>query len=213
MLRTQPHTPWLSHTPRKVKCADGRTRNVPRSMTLAEFGAFPWPDGQRWELLWGVPVMSPAPQPPHQSLLLAIASFLYDALEGRQKTHVLPGVDILLPDADSYVCPDISVIEVENDENAMRGPLEIIPLLVVENLSPSTGGNDLGSKREAYEESKIPEYWVANPANGSVTIFVFDDGEYQEVASDKDGYVRSPLLSRRIRIRRAGLSFRIETAA
>lgn len=213
MLRTQPHTPWLSHTPRKVKCADGRTRNVPRSMTLAEFGAFPWPEGQRWELLWGVPVMSPAPQPPHQSLLRALLRVLEDALEGRRGVHVLPGVDILLPDADSYVCPDVSVIEVENDDDAMRAPLEIIPLLVVENLSPSTGGNDLGSKREAYEESKIPEYWVANPANGSVTIFVFEDGEYQELASDKDGYVRSPLLARRIRIRRAGLSFRIETAA
>ncbi|MBX3475524.1 MAG: Uma2 family endonuclease [Planctomycetes bacterium] len=212
MLKARPNKPYLRWTPRKIKTASGRQRSVPAHMTLAEFEQYPWPQGQRWELIWGTPVMTPAPQPPHQSLMLKVAAFLLHELRSRPNMRVLPGVDVLLPDADSYVCPDISVVELNKSESATQGPLKLVPALVVENLSPSTAANDMGAKLQAYAEAGVPEYWIVNPANGALAMFIDPkDGQFTEVVADKDGYIRSVLLGKRIRVRREGLDFDIQT--
>lgn len=210
MLETRIRSPYLGRTPRKIVSADGKPVSVPTAMNLQEFTKFPWPEGQRWELIYGCPIMSPSPLPHHQTLLASVIVLLRQAVAPMQDLTVMPGVDVLLPGTENYLCPDVSVVNVMGDSEIASVPLAIAPSLCVELLSPSTQANDLGAKLDA--EAGVPEYWVGNPATGALSIFTSPrDGEYSEQPGDPDGFVVSPLLGRALRIRRDGIDFHIET--
>ena len=46
------------------------------------------------------------------------------------------------------------------------------PDLVVEILSPSTAKNDKGHKKETYAKCGVLEYWIVNPVDKSVEIYL-----------------------------------------
>jgi Uma2 family endonuclease len=75
--------------------------------------------------------------------------------------------------------PDIVVAL---DEEVDHARLERTPLLLVEVGSRSTRLVDLGTKRLAYEAAGVPEYWLADPDEPSLTILRLVDGRYVEVA-------------------------------
>lgn len=52
--------------------------------------------------------------------------------------------------------------------------------LVVEVVSPDDPGRDLRVKRNDYAEAGIPEYWIANPLDETVTVLVLAGAEYVE---------------------------------
>lgn len=210
MLDARSHIPYLRWTPRRITLDDGREVDVPEAMTLSDFEHFPWPAGQRWELLWGNPVMTPSPAPQHQSLLTRLLVAL-DAGLNPAEFHILPGVDVRLPGTDNYVCPDISVLSAAEVQDIDRLPVTALPRLVVELLSPSTRGNDLGAKLDAYAAAGVPEYWVANPRTGALSVYFNPVNGYDEQAPDKDGFTFSLLLNRGLKILRLGTSFKVET--
>jgi Uma2 family endonuclease len=203
--------PYSKDTPSKVTLDDGTVRSVPEHMTLAEFTGFPWPDESRWELIWEVPVLSPAASPPHQLLGRILANFVESYLLDRSELAVYTDVDVLLPEALSYVRPDVVVVD-STSVDTNRGPMETVPLLLVEALSPSNSSIDMGPKRDAYAEAGVPEYWIADPQTGAVAINVSPkDGVYQNPPADKDGYVTSPLLGVAFRVSRDGSRFTVLT--
>ena len=53
------------------------------------------------------------------------------------------------------------------------------PDLVVEVLSPGTAKNDKGYKKDVYERSGVPEYWIVNPADKSIEVYLREDGAYR----------------------------------
>ncbi len=52
------------------------------------------------------------------------------------------------------------------------------PDLVVEILSPSTAKNDKGHKKDVYESSGVPEYWIVNPVDKSIEVYLLKDAKY-----------------------------------
>src|SRR6478735_8001496 len=54
------------------------------------------------------------------------------------------------------------------------------PDLVVEVLSPRTTETDRTSKREAYAQANVLEYWLLDGDAEVVTVLVLQDGEYVE---------------------------------
>jgi Uma2 family endonuclease len=203
--------PYSKDTPSTVTLDDGTVRDVPEHMTLAEFTAFPWPVESHWELIWEVPVLAPSPLPPHQTLARVLTNFIESCLEKRQKLFVCMDVDVQLPMALSYVRPDVVVVD-STKTDIESAPLETVPLLLVEALSPSNSSIDMGPKRDAYAEAGVPEYWIADPQTGAVAINVGPkDGVYQNPPADKDGYVTSPLLGVAFRVSRDGSKFTVLT--
>lgn len=53
------------------------------------------------------------------------------------------------------------------------------PDLVVEILSPGNSRKDLKHKLELYEEYAVPEYWIVDPENKSVVLYLLKNGVYQ----------------------------------
>ena len=148
-----------------------------RALTYEDLRAAP-DDGHRYELLDGVLVVTPAPDVPHQVMVLALARLLWDAHPAG--TAVVPAPVDWVPEPTTVLQPDVVVVDAAEVTEAH---LTRTPLLVVEVLSPSTFRHDLGSKRLAYAGYGVPAYWVVDP-EPPVTLVSFGletDG-YAEVA-------------------------------
>jgi Uma2 family endonuclease len=73
----------------------------------------------------------------------------------------------------TVVQPDITVVcDMEKiDNKGCAGA----PDLIVEILSPSTGGKDLKDKKEIYEFAEVPEYWIVHPNDQTVIVYILND--------------------------------------
>ena len=154
-----------------------------RHYTYADY--LTWPDDERVELIDGIICMSPAPTPTHQriirQLLRQIGSYLDD-----KRCEVLPSpLDVRLFEAegddpratDTVVQPDLMVIcdPSKLDERGYRGA----PDMIIEILSPSTRRRDRLVKMNLYQRAGVREYWIADPENESVMVFLLgEDGVY-----------------------------------
>lgn len=145
--------------------------------TVADVAGLP-DDGNRYELIDGVLLVSAAPRPAHQGVQLKLAVVLMDAAPPQLRVLTAP-TDVVLA-GDTVVQPDILVAarDAFTDEN-----LPTAPLLAVEVLSPSNSVVDLNLKKALYERSGVASYWIIDPDTLHLTAFELRDGRYGEVAS------------------------------
>jgi Uma2 family endonuclease len=59
---------------------------------------------------------------------------------------------------------------------ADEGPISVVPDLVVEVISRSTGVRDRGRKRDTFARYGLAEYWLAQPASKTLEIYAQNDG-------------------------------------
>lgn len=53
---------------------------------------------------------------------------------------------------------------------------------MIEILSPSSIRNDRLTKFNLYQRASVREYWIVNPAEKSIQVFVLDGGHYAAAA-------------------------------
>lgn len=147
---------------------------------------YQWDDGERWELIDGVPYsMTPAPVRRHQGILIRVSSRIEEFLRGKPCQVYFAPFDVRLPDfagqedndVPTVVQPDLVVVcdEKKLDDRGCCGA----PDLVVEILSPSTSRKDVGVKFSLYERHGVREYWIIHPAEESLMVFTIgEDGKY-----------------------------------
>lgn len=134
-------------------------------------------DGLQYELADGVLVVTPAPRPRHQEVVLNLALQLKAAAPPELAVYVAP-LDFQ-PTRHRSLQPDVLVVRRSDvgEEN-----ITAAPLLAVEVLSPSTRAKDLILKRSLYEDSGVPSYWVVDPDAPSLLVLALEDGRYVEKA-------------------------------
>lgn len=150
----------------------------PTRLKYEDLAGFP-NDGLRRELVRGELLVTPAPRPRHQDVVLAIG-VAFRAFAQAQGGHayiapvdvVFEQHDVLEPDV-VYIAPDrLSII----GERALHG----VPSLVVEVASPSTRHDDRTLKRDVYARYGVPEYWIIDPDALSVERYSApEDGSYR----------------------------------
>lgn len=145
-----------------------------------------WDDGERWELIDGVPYnMTPASLRRHQGILMKVSRIVGNFLEGKPCQVYFAPFDVRLPDfanqdddeVPTVVQPDLVVVcdEKKLDDRGCRGA----PDLVVEIVSSSTSRKDLTVKFDLYERAGVREYWIIHPSEESLMIFTLGmDGTY-----------------------------------
>lgn len=160
---------------------------------LARFLALP--EGTACQIITGELVMSPAPIPLHQMVILelSIQMSLFVKKEQTGRVFVSP-IDVRLNER-SIFQPDILFISKEKafliGERMIEGP----PDLVVEVLSPSSAYHDLRTKFRAYQQAGVQEYWIADPERRSVEVFASREGKFQlHQEAEGEGTVQSVLL-------------------
>jgi Uma2 family endonuclease len=128
--------------------------------------------------------MSPAPTRVHQRLSMFFSGLFSQYLRGKDCNAYAAPFDVRLPggfkadnDVETVVQPDISVFcdKSKLDDRGANGA----PDLIIEILSPSTASKDLKEKFFLYERVGVKEYWVVDPANRTLTVFVLvESGKY-----------------------------------
>jgi Uma2 family endonuclease len=124
-------------------------------------------DGNRYEVLDGVLLVSPAPSLMHQRAV------------GRLYAILLPyvpsvGLEVLVAPAAvtwserTELQPDVLALPLLNGKLAQRFEDVGVLGLAVEVLSPSTVRTDRFTKRREYQRRGVPEYWIVDPASRSV---------------------------------------------
>jgi Uma2 family endonuclease len=149
-----------------------------------------WMDDVRRELFDGfIKLMTPAPSRRHQelsvSLTLQIGNFL---MHKKCKLYHAPS-DVRFPKDNknkddklvyTVLQPDIFVV-CDLSKLDDRGCLGA-PDMIIEIVSPKNSKRDLKDKFEIYQQFGVREYWIVNPNDENVNVFVLDEkGKFQLV--------------------------------
>lgn len=163
-----------------------RTR---KRWTYAEFARLPDSGTTRYEIIDDQLVVSPAPSLHHQRVAGRVFARLFSFTEEHDLGEVFPApLDVLFAEGD-YMEPDIVFVRKERAGEVLsaRG-VEGPPDLVVEILSASTEARDRGVKLDRYRWFGVPEYWIADPDEGTIEVWNLAGG-VTEPAVHKQGHV------------------------
>ncbi len=149
-----------------------------------------WDENERAELIDGEVFLMAPPSSTHQEISMEIARQLANFLEGKRcKVYPAPfGVRLFEKDGeapedvDTMVEPDISVVcdKSKIDQHGCKGA----PDLVMEILSPSTRRHDRLVKLNLYQRAGVREYWIVDPENKAVQVFLQDGGGFLRIHED-----------------------------
>ncbi len=147
---------------------------VSRHVTAADLATMP-DDGQRYEVVGGELLVTPAPGGRHQPIVTRLFSALAKYLEahGILDQLLTSPADVTLSD-DTLVEPDLLVADTAAFLRSGRW-LDLTSLfLVVEVSSPSTARADRALKRPAYQQHGVPQYWIVDGDQRQVEVWTPD---------------------------------------
>ena len=139
-----------------------------------------WDEKERAEIIGGEGLMMAPPSRIHQKISGEIFRQLANFLEGKRcEVYSAPfGVRLFEKDGDrpedvdTVVEPDITVVcdTSRLDQHGCKGA----PELVMEILSPSSRRHDMLVKLNLYQRAGVREYWIVNPDDKDVQVFLLD---------------------------------------
>lgn len=149
-----------------------------RKATYEEFLELTRDSEERYEYIDGEIYLLASPKTAHQRALTELLGLFYNWFRGKPCTPMVAPYDIKLkrnPENINIVQPDLMVI-CDLEENLDEGDYyQGVPQLVVEILSESTRRKDLIKKLDLYMSCDVKEYWIVNPLNREVTVYLFED--------------------------------------
>jgi Uma2 family endonuclease len=168
-----------------------------RKLTHGDYLLFP-DDGQRHELIDGEHFVSPPPRLRHQRAVgrLHIAFALWG--RGGQFGEVVLSPMSVIFSAYDVVEPDLIFLPrgsaaTADSDDWVRG----VPELLVEVLSPTSRRHDAVRKRALYERFGVAEFWLVDPAAGTVEVYRLQGGKYRPatlLSLAAEDHLTSPLL-------------------
>ena len=147
-------------------------------------------EGELYEVLDGKVirrVSSPSIQ--HQEISGQLTAEFGMYLRGRASKVYAAPIDVYLFEnasnkwvdekVQNWVIPDLLVVS-DSNKDKERGIVGA-PELIIEIVSPLTAKLDYKTKYIAYEKAGVLEYWIVDPSNQKVDVFLLKSGVYQEV--------------------------------
>ncbi|MBQ7480139.1 MAG: Uma2 family endonuclease [Selenomonadaceae bacterium] len=147
-----------------------------------------WDGEDRYELINGEAFLMASPSSEHQRILGEIARQIGNFLDGKHcdiypapfDVRLFEGMEEPPAHVRTVVQPDISVVcdKEKIDDRGCHGA----PDFVIEILSPSTLRMDRLLKFRLYQQAGVREYWIVDPRNRSVQVFLpTDEGILHQV--------------------------------
>lgn len=137
-----------------------------------------WKFEERIELLRGHIAAMSAPSRTHQKISINLSRIISQQLYRSTCEVYAAPFDVRLPHFDTrnntqvvtVVQPDLCVICDENKLDA-KGCIGA-PDLIIEILSPGNSRREMKDKFEIYQEVGVKEYWIVNPTEKIVNIYI-----------------------------------------
>lgn len=151
-----------------------------RKASYEEFLELTKDNEERYEYIDGEIYYMASPKTAHQKTLTELFVVFYNWFQGKKCSPFVAPYDITLKrnaDDKNVVQPDIMVICDLEDKLNEKDYYMGVPALVVEITSEFTRSKDLIKKLDLYMSSGISEYWIVNPLNKEVAIYLFADKE------------------------------------
>ena len=160
-------------------------------LTVEDYMKLPlWEDsGKRFELFKGTLLeMAPSATKKHQ----VVSNILDKTLDKIcPDLIILPAPMDLILDKKVVVQPDLIIMTLEKFKQS-GDRIDVLPNLVVEVLSPSNKERDLVDKFKLYKEYKIPEYWIVDIDERTLTQHYLTENMTKQY--NQDDYVNSRYL-------------------
>jgi prevent-host-death family protein len=153
-------------------------KDGPKKVSYEEFLGLTEGNEERLEYIDGEVYLLAAPTVRHQKVLGELHIYFYNFFKGKKCIPMLSPFDVTLrrfPEDINVVEPDLLVV-CDMDKNLNEKDRYMgVPVLVLEILSESTKVNDLIKKMDLYMSSGVNEYWIADPGNKEITVYLFED--------------------------------------
>ena len=135
---------------------------------------------QPYEIIGGEKILSAMAYLNHSGIIMNLGNKIFNYVVANKCGYVFTDdVDVYFPDGNLFR-PDLTVITKENKKIInWKGGINGAPDMVVEVLSRSTKNNDLTIKKDVYESNGVKEYWIINPWEKSVAVYLLRDGKFQ----------------------------------
>lgn len=158
--------------------------DINKTYTYADY--LTWEFEERVEILKGkVFSMGTTPNTSHQRISGKLSGILWQKFNNNSLNFFAAPFDVRLLDKKkstldqeiyTVVQPDLCVIcdDAKIDERGAIGA----PDLVIEILSPGNSNKEMKYKFDLYEEAGVLEYWIVNPADKTVFIYVLKENEF-----------------------------------
>lgn len=160
-----------------------------KKATYKEFLQLSKVSEERYEYIDGEIYWIASPKTAHQRAITELFGTFYNSFQGTRCTPMVAPYDIELRRTEeniNVVQPDLMVIcdleENINEQDYYKG----VPSLVVEVLSKSTQRKDLIQKLDLYMSTGVHEYWIVNPENKEVTVYLFEDKNIGRMSTYKN---------------------------
>ena len=154
------------------------------------------PDDERYELIGGELLMTPAPVPKHQRISRKIEFLLEKFVTENDLGEVFYAPCDVHLDNENVVQPDILFISKDRLNIIGEKNIQGAPDLAIEILSESTAYRDLVQKKRLYSRFGVKEFWIVIPGEEVIEVYVLKDNTYLLYRSySKDEMLESPYLT------------------
>ncbi len=127
-------------------------------------------DGNRYETVRGELLVTPAPRPWHEAIVVRLTTALDQYLRVNPIGQVFGSRSDISWSPDTLVEPDVFVTPLEEARTLEWARMKTL-LLVIEILSPSSRRADRFTKRVEYQRQNVPCYWIVDPDEHQVEIW------------------------------------------
>ncbi len=169
---------------------------VLEKFTFRDFMLFNYENERIYELIYGRLVKMPPPVTEHQRISRKIEFRMIKFVEGRNLGEIFDApIGVRFSD-EIALQPDIIFISKERMHIIKEKYINGVPDLVVEIISKGTKKRDTKVKKAIYERFGVKEYWIVNPFDRSIEVYVLnEEGKYELYSKAKQkGKVRSSIL-------------------
>lgn len=156
---------------------------MPRKASYEEFLELTENSDERYEYIDGEIILLASPKVIHQKILSELHFIFYNWFHGKKCRPMFAPFDITLKrnsENINVVQPDLMVICDLEDNLNEKDYYMGVPALVVEIISENTRSKDFIKKLDLYMSTGVKEYWIINPLNREVSIYLFGENNISQ---------------------------------
>ena len=162
-----------------------------KKLTYSDYAIIPEEPGFQHEVIDGILVRDSSPSFQHQRVSRRLQRILEDYFhEMDPKGEVFNAPLDLSLEVHTVVQPDLMYLP--GSRPARHDPIDSVPELIVEVLSPSSGRIDRVLKLNHYQSSGVPHYWILDPEGTFIEAYELRDGLYVSIARACEGTFSHP---------------------